>query len=466
MAPIKLTVVGHANVGKTSLLRTLARDSHFGSVADTPGTTRHTEGVHLRTHDDVLIAFFDTPGLEDSIALIEYLEGFTTERRDTFSKITYFLESPEATGRFEQEAKVLRQLSQSDAGLYVIDVREPILPKYQDELEILAYCGKPLLPIFNFTSSPQSKEKEWKEKLAQLGLHLVVRFDTVSPPFDGEKKLYDSLMLLLDNFHEPLTLWLADIEKKRRYRTLAGKKIIADALIDVTAVERWLQVTDDKEEQIEALQNEVRKREQTCVAQLLKLYQFDKDTAQLERLPEIEGRFEHDLFSSEALSQMGIRLSKGAITGALTGAGIDLAVGGMTLGMATALGAVIGGVSQSVRHYGKRFSHFFNGKDKLTVDAVVICGLALRLQALQQALEKRGHAAKEKLVVLSSTQNEWQQGKLPEPLKDCRAHPEWSMLNKNAKLNDPKRSKIVMNCVSVLKIKEKEDDKEDGDQTI
>ncbi len=46
-APLKLAVVGHTNVGKTSLLRTLTRDVGFGEVSHRPSTTRHVEGARL-----------------------------------------------------------------------------------------------------------------------------------------------------------------------------------------------------------------------------------------------------------------------------------------------------------------------------------------------------------------------------------------------------------------------------------
>ena len=45
--PLKLAVVGHTNVGKTSLLRTLLRDVGFGEVSHRPSTTRHVEGARL-----------------------------------------------------------------------------------------------------------------------------------------------------------------------------------------------------------------------------------------------------------------------------------------------------------------------------------------------------------------------------------------------------------------------------------
>lgn len=72
--PLKLAVVGHTNVGKTSLLRTLTRDVGFGEVSHRPSTTRHVEGARLSVDGEPLLELYDTPGLEDAIALLDYLE--------------------------------------------------------------------------------------------------------------------------------------------------------------------------------------------------------------------------------------------------------------------------------------------------------------------------------------------------------------------------------------------------------
>ena len=72
--PLKLAVVGHTNVGKTSLLRTLTRDVGFGEVSHRPSTTRHVEGARLSVDGEPLLELYDTPGLEDAIALLDYIE--------------------------------------------------------------------------------------------------------------------------------------------------------------------------------------------------------------------------------------------------------------------------------------------------------------------------------------------------------------------------------------------------------
>src|SRR5690606_38829149 len=73
-AALTLAVVGHTNTGKTSLLRTLTRDAAFGQVSNSPGTTRHVEGARLTVDDEALVELFDTPGLEDSMALLDFMD--------------------------------------------------------------------------------------------------------------------------------------------------------------------------------------------------------------------------------------------------------------------------------------------------------------------------------------------------------------------------------------------------------
>ena len=53
--PLTLAVVGHTNVGKTSLLRTLLRDVGFGEVSHRPSTTRHVEGARLSVAGTALL---------------------------------------------------------------------------------------------------------------------------------------------------------------------------------------------------------------------------------------------------------------------------------------------------------------------------------------------------------------------------------------------------------------------------
>lgn len=443
---LRLAVVGHTNVGKTSLLRTLTRDVGFGDVSHRPSTTRHVEGARLSVDGEALLELYDTPGMEDAISLLDYLERLDRpgERLDGPARLSRFLDGSEARQRFEQEAKVLRQLLASDAGLYVIDAREPVLAKYRDELAVLASCGKPLLPVLNFVSSAQHREPDWREALARLGLHALVRFDSVAPPEDGERRLYESLALLLENSRVQLERLIVDQEAQRRARRRSAARLIAEMLLDCAACRRSVATSSDLvQAAIVDLRKAVRQREQRCVESLLKLYAFRRQDAAATDLPLLDGRWGDDLFNPETLKLLGVRVGSGIAAGAAAGAGVDLLVGGITLGAAALVGAIAGGALQTARSYGGRLLGKIKGQRELTVDDAVLRLLALRQRQLLQALEVRGHAAMDSIKLDAPLDKTWREGKLPEDLRKARAHPQWSSLNPHPKLNQAERQEAI-----------------------
>ncbi len=442
--PLKLAVVGHTNVGKTSLLRTLTRDIGFGAISHRPSTTQHVEGARLSVDGEALIELYDTPGFEDAIALYEYIEqsAQSSERLDGPEQVQRFLQSSEARQRFEQEAKVLRQLLQSDAGFYVIDAREPVLAKYRDELAILAMCGKPLLPVLNFVNSAEQREPAWREVLARLGLHAVVRFDTVAPPVDGEQRLYENLSLVLDSQRPRLQRLIEHNQAQVLVRRKAGYRLIAELLIDVSACRRSVH-PDHLQDAIQDLHRDVRQREQQCVEALLKLYAFRKDDAQTNALPLEEGRWGDDLFNPATMKQLGIKVGSGMAAGAATGAGIDLITGGLSLGVATVLGAAVGGLTQTFRNYGERLKGKFRGERELTVSDNTLRLLAIRQQRLLSALELRGHAAQARIQLETPLEQQWREGELAQPLQTARAYQTWSSLNGQKAQQDSARTQAV-----------------------
>ena len=424
--PLQITVAGHTNTGKTSLLRTLTRDARFGEVSDRPGTTRHVEAARLLVKGRVLLELYDTPGLEEPIDLLALLDQQTNAREDGPQRIRHFLASAPAGERFEQEAKVLRQMLRSDAAFYVIDARDPVLPKHRDELEILRLCGVPLLPLLNFVSAPASRESTWREALAGLGLHAVVRFDTVAPAEDGERLLYGKLASLLDAHRDVLNALIESHAQEARLRQLAAAELIAGLLISAAAIRLRVSALDSKALQAGAAQlnHWVREREQFCVEHLLSLYRFYPDDVETAALPLADGRWQLDPFDPFLLQAMGLRVGGGAAAGAAAGAGIDLMVGGVTLGAAAAMGALLGAGLQTLRHYGSNLLGKLTGETTLRVDDNTLHVLAARQCDLVLALERRGHAAitaAQRTLVPQTVFDE-----LPAPLRQARAHPRWA----------------------------------------
>ena len=433
---LKLAVVGHTNTGKTSLLRTLLHDADFGEVANAPATTRHVEGAMLRI-EQLKLQWFDTPGIEDSIALLDYLEQLQQQsgsRLDGPASIERFLDSPESQQRFEQEARVLRQLLACDAGLYVVDVREPVRSKHRDELTILARCGRPLIPVLNFLHHPDNYSEDWKNTLSRLGLHLIIEFDTVAPAIDGEQQLYQKLALVLDDYRQTLNELAEGANKKRQRRRQQGQELLAELLVDVSAFRR--QSSSDEEDGIriwQEMQEQVRQREHQFIHDLLSLYRFHQEDYEDELLPISGERWESDLFSSEALKDMGIRVSKGFAAGAMAGATVDIITGGLSLGAGTLVGGLVGGLWQGAEKVGNRILGMLQGYRELTVDDPVLRLLAVRGLRLLDALDRRGHAAQDSIQRHDADYKRWQDETLPRPLKNARSYAEWSSLNKDFK---------------------------------
>ncbi|MCK7593431.1 GTPase/DUF3482 domain-containing protein [Pseudomarimonas salicorniae] len=427
---IRVAVVGHTNVGKTSLLRTLLRDAGFGTVSRQPSTTRHVEGAVMQVEGRPVLELFDTPGLEEPIALLEHLEGYRGEGRlDAAGRVERFLADGPAVARFEQEAKVLRQLRQCDAGLLVIDVRDRVLAKHRDELQLLAACAVPLLPVFNFVRAPSSEEAAWREVLARAGLHASVRFDSVAPEREAEPRLYTALGTVVERARPGLQALLAAREAERLGRRRGACALLADCLLEVAAARREVPLGEPVDAAVRELGDAVRALERGALDALLRLYQFDPDALDAVDLPVENGRLEHDLFSPEALRAAGTRVGGGAAAGAAAGLGIDLAVGGISLGAAALLGAAAGGGVQAARQFGRRMAARLRGTRELSVEDAVLRLLGLRLLELAQALESRGHAAQDPLPLPADARDAWRGRPLPAPLRRARAHPEWSSLS-------------------------------------
>lgn len=425
---IRIAVVGHTNAGKTSLLRTLTRRIDFGEVSDRPGTTRHVESVDLKIDGRSVVRFFDTPGLEDAVSLRQHLEAFDTTQTPP-DRIREFLRSPEARGSFEQEAKVLRAMLDVDAAFLVVDAREPVLPKFRAEIELLNSCARPVLPVLNFVRDPASREPAWKELLSAYGLHVLVRFDAAAPFTGAERDLYRDLATLLRPHREPLHRAVDTLEAEAAQRRHAAAARIAELLVDASAVRRTASAEDfadkaKREALVSALRQSITDKAQRCTDDLLALYGFRQGDADEAPLQAVEGRWTLDLFEPEAMKAAGLLMGKGVVAGAAVGVVADLALAGLSLGAGAALGGAIGGaVSQGWGPFGRKLMNMMRDVQELSIeDSVLVVMTAWQLQ-LAQALERRGHAATARIAIQGSAGREV--ATAVRAARPARSHPEW-----------------------------------------
>jgi len=452
--PLKLAVVGHTNTGKTSILRTLLRDVYFGEVKNEAATTRHVEQAQLtdsRT-GEVLVALYDTPGLEDASGLMDWLEDNTASRRDGIERLQQFLAADVALGSdsydlpydYSQEAKVIRQLLTSDMAIYVVDAREPVLGKYKDELAILSWAAIPVMPVFNFTDSQNANIDDWQTMLARRNLHISTRFDSVAFEFEDEMRLWKNLSTMLTHSEMLEQLMQRRTEDWAQLYDEANI-IIADFLLNVAAFVREINEDDDPLPVLQQMQEAVRQSERAMQHNLLNLYKF-YDNAVAATPLELQA-YQQDPFDPELLKSYGIRTTSGAAAGALLGLGIDAAALGTTLGLGAAIGGIAGGLLSNTSSIADRIT----GVKRLYIDPATLTLLATRALDLLTALRHRGHAATDATQLLYKGENSslgtsltddgdhadednnpitvWPAHKLPSELKKARGKPQWSSLS-------------------------------------
>jgi Domain of unknown function (DUF3482)/50S ribosome-binding GTPase len=434
-APIRIAVVGHTNAGKTSLIRTLLRDDRFGEIDDAAGTTRYVEKAAVFAADDEAINLFDTPGFEDSSALLQTLEELDahTQSRIPADLLRAFIAQADQFPEFTQETKVLRQTLNSDVLLYIIDVREPLLGKYHDEVEILSKAGKPIIPVFNFIAGHKLGLARWREQMTRFNLHAALEFDTVAFDFEAEKRLYQKLQSLLERYYDTLQRLIDYRQEVWNNLVHAAAQRIFQLLREVACFRREVDgnrgVTDAE---IETMRNFVREAEQSALRDLLRIFVFKQLDIDLQQLPVRDGQWELDIFSPHILLDFGLDAGASALKGAAAGAGIDLMVGGMSLGAATLLGAAIGAGWATLRRYQQEIVAAWRGHRWLCVDDNTLALLYLRQRKLLHSLTRRGHAAQNRLQVSSDAQlslpTQWQN-----VMKVLRQNPEWQHISPSGK---------------------------------
>lgn len=445
--PIQLAVVGHTNTGKTSLLRTLTRDAQFGEVSDRPATTRDVSAVGLLVDDRTVMCLFDTPGLEDPLGLIEWLESDKARHEDPLARIEAFLESDHDGGKFEQEAKVLRQLLRSDAAFYVVDARDSMLAKHRQELRLLAQCGKPLMPVLNFVADRHSHPEQWREGLARLGLHVLADFDTVIFDHEAQRSLFSKLSLLLESRQAAIQSLLRHRDRQREALIEAACRVVAEMLIDVAGLQLRVEADGDESAQQAQLREQVVRSEQNCVDDLLTLFEFDMEAFEPPDLPLEQGRWALDPFDPEALKVLGVRTGSSIAAGAAAGVSLDAMLGGASLGAGALVGASAGTVWSLYRSFGRRWVDEIRGYRNLSVEEATLAVLTSRQLSLLRALMRRGHASTDQIVAESD--KGWAAPALREAVLRARSHPDWSAINSGRR--EPRPDQAMLPLLSALR---------------
>jgi hypothetical protein len=448
-SPLRLVVVGHVNAGKTTLIRSLARQPRFGSVSVQPASTDRVEPLHL-TLGDALLAWVDTPGFEDPIALYERFARLISPA--PADRLKALLGQPEVVVEHAAEWRALGAALEGDVIVLVIDSVELVLPKHRGTLELLRACGRPVVALLNRPGHPAARPDAWAEVLAGHGVNEVLRLDAFAPDPAATQALMRALGGQLAG-RKPLAggleaAWRADRDRRRE----GGLALIADTVVSLAARRETLTKADAeeparKQQAIDRFRRAVIAEAESCERLLFVHHGLppEEPREQQARLVDgVAGRWEDDLFNAEVLKNAGGKLAGGAALGAAIGLGADVALAGLSLGAGAALGAAVGSIaSQGLAPTGRKLLHRVTGQLDLTLEDAALVVLAGRLIGVQGAIERRGHGAS----------GPWARAVVPafDPaaaeamvrlLTPARGHPEWAA-GAQGETGDPARRKLV-----------------------
>jgi hypothetical protein len=397
-APIRLSLVSHTNVGKTTLARTLlGRD--IGEVRDAPHVTEFAEmHVLVKTPTGEELQLWDTPGFGDTSRLVRRL-------RQRQTPLGWFL--AEVWDRWRDRAlwstqQALRHVrDDSDVVLYLVNAAEsPALAGYvAPEMELLAWLDKPVLVLLNQMGAPRAAANEaaeveqWRAHLAGFALvHDVLPLDAFARCWVQEGALLRAIGTALGD--DPRMRRLCAEWVGQRLATFdAAMRELAGALGRIAAARAPL-AGDDwglADRLRPGRRNEARSAERTLAVALDD--EVRASTARLLALHGIEGQAERTILQRVA-AQIEVRepvpegraaLLGGAVTGALSGLAADLMSGGLTLGGGMLAGGLLGalgaaGVARAinvVRGTGTGFASWSAGAMTPLVAAALLRYLAV-----------------------------------------------------------------------------------------
>ncbi|NLQ18870.1 DUF3482 domain-containing protein [Marinomonas sp. M1K-6] len=422
---IALLIVGHANTGKTSLIRTLLRRHDFGDVSDRAGTTRHVESVTIEISQQSTITLTDTPGFEDSMGLWQIRHSAAFRAYQGADWLPPFCASHFAQNEFEQEAKILKQLSKTDIILYVIDIRQAPLGKYLDELALLASANKPIIPILNFSASPSAHLEAWRKVLAERHLHAVIKYDTVAFYVEDEKRLYQSIQSLMPEDYDAIAQLIQSREEAAQLRKVMAVNQLTELMIKAASARLECTHYPPTSNDTDTFENKIRALESRYIAGLLRLYEFQQEDVIATPLAIQNNRWQQDIFDTETLKEWGINTGTSALTGAAIGAGVDIMSAGLTLGTATTIGALLGATWKTGRHYKDTLKSKLTKRYYLCVDKATLTLLCLRGLTVIQHLHQRGHASQQAYQLTPQAQGDTLIERIKPYWKQAQQHPEW-----------------------------------------
>ena len=387
MSVVRLSLISHTNVGKTTLARTLLKRD-VGEVRDAAHVTELAERyVLIETPEGDVLELWDTPGFGDSARLLRRL-------RQSSNPFGWFLSQvwDRYTDRpfFSSQQAMRNVRDTADVVLYLVNAGEdPAAAGYvAPEMEILGWSGKPVLVLLNQLGPPRPFEAEgreverWSKSLAGFAfVRDVLAFDAFARCWIQEEALLGRVAAAVGNDRRAgaeriLRAWSERNAAvyDRSLGVLASHLLVAaadsEAVPAASLAERARSTLGDIARG-ESRPDAAMEKAQAALARRLEAWRVEP-TGTEGMLHGLSGKATDEIsrrlagaFRVEAVLDVPkTSVLGGLVSGALGGLAADLAAGGLTFGAGALLGALLGAAGA---HGLARAYNVARGRDSTTL---------------------------------------------------------------------------------------------------
>lgn len=334
------------NKGKSSLVATLSEDDDI-DILPTPGTTQFSTEYELVFNREVLCQFVDTPGFEQSSALLKILNESEPGPAERKKRIEWFLESESLKKEFPEEAQLLDAIMSGGIVVYLVDGSHPLRDSYYDEMEIIRWCSMPSMAVINSIGT-ENYQKDWREILNQYFRQVVV-LNAVRSTYEERLFFFQAAASMVQDQADDLKNIANNIVKRRRAKVEQVVHLVMQFINEVVRLKEQRSISNLEQQQRseESLRNQLK----GSIVTLENSYRlkiaielgFKRLSTESDELAELLAP--ETLFADQTWEVLGLDSKKLAtragIIGAAAGAVVDLKL----LGLTHFAGSVIGGAT-------------------------------------------------------------------------------------------------------------------------
>ncbi len=345
MSAPRFAIVGHPNKGKSSIVATLAEDDAV-AISPEPGTTTRAREYPMRLDGELLYTLIDTPGFQRARETLEWLKAHERGADERAETVRAFVDAHTQDARFRDECELLRPIVDGAGILYVVDGSRPYNDRYEAEMEILRWTGRPRLALINLIANGDHVD-EWRAALGQY-FSIVRIFDAVRADFSKRIDLLRAFGAIDERWAAPLGRAADALVADREHREHLAAQTIADLVIAVLTETVTVPLasrgdTDAARKRARSLlEDAIRRHERRARKAVQAIYHH----AGLEVEESASAELAEDIFSARSFSVFGLSGTQlamtGAASGALLGGAVDAAVGGASLLLGAGVGAALG----------------------------------------------------------------------------------------------------------------------------